>query len=118
MVLEVKTIGGYSECGRNCTAVRVDDEVILLDIGLEMENYVKYQQTDRDNLQRLTFDDLLEVNAVPNVNLLEEWKPMVKAIIPSHGHLDHIGGIPFTAPLFPDAPIISTPYTIEVIKSK
>jgi len=117
MVLEVKTIGGYSECGRNCTAIRVDDEVILLDIGLEMENYVKYQQTDRDNLQRVTYDELLEVNAVPNVHLLDEWKSMVKAIVPSHGHLDHIGAIPFTAPLFPNAPIISTPYTIQVIKS-
>jgi len=117
MAIEVCTIGGYSECGRNCTAIRVDDEVVILDMGLNMENYVRHTQGERDDLVKLEYEGLLSVNAVPNLHLIEEWKGMVKAIIPSHAHLDHIGAIPFTANEVPGVPIISTPYTIEVIRS-
>ena len=117
MAIEICTIGGYSECGRNCTAIKIDDEVVILDIGLNMENYVRHTQGERDNLVKLEYEDLLSVNAVPNLHLIDSWKNMVKAIVPSHAHLDHIGAIPFSAGLFANAPVISTPYTIEVIKS-
>ncbi len=117
MSIEVCTIGGFSECGRNCTAIKVDDEVVILDIGLEMENYIKHTQGERENLVKLQYDDLVKVHAVPNLHLINDWSSKVKAIVPSHAHLDHIGAIPFAAPMFPEAPIISTPYTIEVIKS-
>lgn len=117
MAIEVCTIGGYSECGRNCTAIKVDDEVVILDMGLNMENYVRHTQGERDNLVKLEYEDLLSVNAVPNIHLIDSWKGMVKAIVPSHAHLDHIGAIPFSAGLFPGVPVISTPYTIEVIRS-
>ncbi|MAG60972.1 ribonuclease J [archaeon] len=117
MPIEICTIGGFSECGRNCTAIRVDDEVVILDLGLEMESYIRHTQQDRDNVVKLDAEDLIKVNAVPNLHLISDWMPMVKAIIPSHGHLDHIGAIPFLAVKFPHIPIISTPYTIEVISS-
>ncbi len=117
MGIEVCTIGGFSECGRNCTAVRVDDEVVILDIGLEMENYIRHTQSERENLVKLNYKDLVRVNAVPNLDLINDWKDKVVAIVPSHAHLDHIGAIPFAAPMFPKVPIISTPYTVEVIKS-
>ena len=36
MAIEVCTIGGYSETGKNSTAIKIDDEVIILDMGLHM----------------------------------------------------------------------------------
>lgn len=117
MTIEICSIGGYSECGKNCTAVKIDDEVIILDIGLNMENYVKHTQDQYDDVVKREYHDLLSVNAVPNMGLIRDWKDKVKAIVASHGHLDHIGAIPFAADLFPDALIIATPYTTEILKS-
>ncbi|MBT3298761.1 RNase J family beta-CASP ribonuclease [archaeon] len=117
MSIEICSIGGYSECGKNCTAVKIDDEVIIIDIGLNMENYVKHTQDQYDDVVKREYNDLLSVNAVPNMSLIKDWKNKVKAIVASHGHLDHIGAIPFVAGQFPKVPIISTPYTSEILKS-
>jgi ribonuclease J len=116
MGIEVCAIGGFSKTEGNSVAVKVDDEVILLDMGLSMEDYIRFSE-DLEDVSAKTYKTLLKANAVPNYNFIEDWKSMVKAIVPSHGHLDHIGAVPFAAPLFPDAPIISPPYSIEVLKS-
>ncbi|MFH1682194.1 MAG: MBL fold metallo-hydrolase RNA specificity domain-containing protein [Candidatus Woesearchaeota archaeon] len=115
MPIEICTIGGYSETGKNCTAIKVDDEVVILDIGLHMENYIRY--TEDEDIKAMSYEELRSVNAVPNLLLIEDWKNKVIGIIPSHGHLDHVGAIPFSAQIFPKAPIICTPYTAEVLKS-
>ena len=115
MNIEICSIGGFSEVGKNSTAIKVNDQVIILDMGLHMENYIRY--TEDEDIRALTYDELLEVDAVPDFRLIKDWKDKVIAIVPSHGHLDHIGAIPFSANFFPKAPIISTPYTIEVLKS-
>ncbi len=115
MPIEVCTIGGYSETGKNSTALKIDDEVIILDMGLHMENYIRY--TEDEDISALSYEELLEVNAVPNYSLIKDWAEKVIAIIPSHGHLDHLGAVPFAAGIFPQAPIICTPYSAEVLKS-
>ncbi|MEK6846176.1 MAG: RNase J family beta-CASP ribonuclease [Nanoarchaeota archaeon] len=115
MPIEICSIGGYSETGKNSTAIKIDDEVVILDMGLHMENYIRY--TEDEDIGKLSYEELLKVNAVPDYNLLKDWKPKVIAIIPGHGHLDHIGAIPFAAKLFPQAPIVCTPFTAEVLKS-
>ena len=115
MPIEVCTIGGVSESGKNSTAIKIDDEVIILDMGLQMENYIRY--TEDEDINALTYKELLEVNAVPNYKFIEDWKSKVIAIVPGHGHLDHIGAIPFAAGLFPKATIVCTPYTAEVLRS-
>jgi len=117
MAIEICTLGGYTKTEGNSVAIKVDDEVVILDMGLAMENYIK-QQEDREDVNAVQhYDDLLKVEALPDYGLIDDWKDMVKAIVPSHGHLDHIGAIPYAAGLFSQAKIISTPYTIEVIKS-
>ena len=115
MTIEICTIGGYSETGKNSTAIKVDDEVIILDMGLHMENYIRY--TEDEDISAMHYQELLDVNAVPNYGLIEDWRDKIIGIVPSHGHLDHIGAIPFSAPLFPQAPIVCSPYTAEVLKS-
>lgn len=115
MAIEVCTIGGYSETGKNSTAIKIDDEVIILDMGLHMENYIRH--TEDEDISALKYQELLQVNAVPDYKLIKDWRNKVIGIIPSHGHLDHIGAIPFAAGIFPKAPVICTPYTAEVLKS-
>jgi len=116
MPIEVCSISGFSKTEGNSVAIKVDDEVVILDMGLSMSDYVKYTE-DREDITPKTYKELLKVNAVPDYGHIEDWKKKVIAIVPSHGHLDHIGAVPFAASLFKDAPLISTPYTIEVIKS-
>ena len=115
MSIEVCTLGGFSDTGRNSTAIKIDDEVIILDMGLHMENYIQHTE-DREDVSSKTYSELLKVQAVPDYGPIEDWKDKVKAIIPSHGHLDHMGAIPFAAPLFPKAPIICTPFTAEILR--
>lgn len=116
MVLEVCTIGGYSSVGGNSVAIKIDDEVVILDMGLNMEKYIQYTE-DREDISGKTYDQLLRVKAVPDYSFIKDWKEHIKALIPSHAHLDHVGAIPYAAGLFPKAPIICTPYTTEVLKS-
>lgn len=115
MPIEICTVGGYSETGKNCTAVKIDEEVIIIDLGLQMENYTRY--TEEEDIKALTYEELLKVDSVPDFSLIKDWKQKVIAIIPSHGHLDHVGAVPFSAYKFPQAPIIGTPYTVEVLRS-
>jgi ribonuclease J len=116
MGLELCAIGGFSRTEGNSVAIKVDDEVILLDMGLSMSDYIKFSE-DCEDVSNKNYNQLLKVNAVPNYGFINDWKENVIAIVPSHGHLDHIGAIPFAASLFPNAPIISTPYTIEILRS-
>ena len=116
MPIEVCSISGFSKTEGNSVAIKIDDQVIILDMGLSMSDYITYTE-DREDVSAKTYKELLKANAVPDYGFIEEWKEKVVAIVPSHGHLDHVGAIPFAASLFPTAPIISTPYTIEVIKS-
>ena len=116
MGIEVCAIGGFSRTEGNSVAIKVDDEVVILDMGLSMEDYIKFSE-DREDVQHKTYKALLRAKAVPDYRFIDDWKDKVVAIVPSHGHLDHVGAIPFAASLFPDAPIISTPYTIEILKS-
>ncbi|HIJ11593.1 TPA: ribonuclease J [Candidatus Woesearchaeota archaeon] len=117
MPIEICTIGGFSRTEGNSVAIKVDDEVLLLDMGLGMEDFIKHQEDREDVRGKLTYKELQRVNAVPNYDHINDWKDLVIGIVPSHGHLDHVGAIPFAATLFPTAPIVSTPYTIEVLRS-
>jgi ribonuclease J len=115
-MIEVCSIGGFSKTEGNSVAIKIDDEVVLLDMGLSMENYIKFQE-DLEDVQTKTYKALLKAGAVPDYHFIDDWKDKVKAIIPSHGHLDHVGAIPFGASNFPQAPVIGTPFTVEILKS-
>ncbi len=115
MGLEICAVGGYNEVGKNCTAIKVDEEVVLIDLGIHLENYIKV--TEGEDAQGIQSKDLAKAQAIPDLNLIKDWKDKVKAVIIGHGHLDHCGAVPFLAKQFPDAPIISSPYTLEIIKT-
>jgi len=116
MPIEICTVNGFTKTGGNSVAVKVDDEVVILDMGLNMENYIRYTE-DREDTHHTTYAQLLKAEAVPDYSLIKDWEKMVKAIVPSHAHLDHIGAIPFASKFYPDAAVICSPYTAEVLKS-
>jgi ribonuclease J len=118
MTLEIIPVGGFSEVGRNCTIVKVDDEAVMLDLGLHMDNYIAYTEVDvdeADDKRDMSPEALIKVNAVPDINRVKELLPLVKAICISHAHLDHLGAVPFLSNKF-RADIHGTRYTIEVLK--
>ncbi len=113
-MIELLTIGGYNEVGKNCTAIKVDNEVVIFDMGIHLEKYIDY--TENDENFKVSPTELIRVGAIPNINRLKDWAMLVKAIIPTHAHLDHVGAIPYLAERF-DAPILCTPFTGAVINT-
>ncbi len=116
MPIEVCSIGGFTKTEGNSVAIKVDDEVVLLDMGLGMEDYIRFTE-DLEDVSMKTYKTLRKANAVPNYEHIDDWQDKVVAIVPSHGHLDHVGAVPFAAGLFPKAPVVSTPYSIEILRS-
>lgn len=114
-MIEICTVGGYDEVGRNMTAIKVDDEVIVIDMGVFMDKYIPFNNALEEGMS-LNPNELIKAGAVPDTNLISDWQKMVKAIVLSHGHLDHVAGIPYLADRF-KAPLICTEYTAEIIKA-
>jgi ribonuclease J len=112
MTVDICTVGGYSEVGKNMLAVKVDDEVIVLDIGLHLEPYIKY--TDDEDVHDMSAYALTKIGAIPDISLVEDWRKKVIAIVPTHAHLDHVGAIPYLSNKF-TAPILCTPFTGAVL---
>lgn len=111
-MVEICTVGGYDEVGKNSTAVKIGDEAYILDLGIHLENYVKYTQ-DEDIIS-INPRELMQAGAVPDISAIDDWKSKVKMILPTHAHLDHVGAIPYLTNNF-KAPVMCTPFTSEVL---
>ncbi len=116
MGVEVCAVGGYGEVGRNMTAVKVDDQVVIFDMGLHMPNYIKVSEEDVGEFVKLNETTLKKAEAVPQDSSIKDWRSQVVAIVVSHAHLDHLGATPYLASKY-DAPIICSPFTAEVLKA-
>ncbi len=104
------TLGGYNEVGRNMTAIEVGREVVIMDMGYHMDKIIGMSDEER----AAPLSELRRQGAVPDDTPLKGKN--VVAIVISHGHLDHIGAVPKMADNYPNAPIIVTPYSAEVLK--
>lgn len=116
MEVEICTVGGYNEVGKNMTAIRIDDEVILCDMGIFLPPVIDLQQAEDDQKRLLDAPQLIKIGAIPDDSAIEDWKGKVKAIVLGHAHLDHIGAVQYLAAKY-RAPIIGSPFAIEVLKS-
>src|SRR3989344_8329986 len=97
MEVEICSVGGYNEVGKNMTAIRIDDEVILCDMGIFLPPIVDLQQDEMQEKQTFSSPQLIKVGAIPDDSVLEDWKSKVKAIVLGHAHLDHIGAVQYLA---------------------
>jgi len=115
MKVEVRAVGGYNEIGANMTAIGIDDEWLILDMGVHVDKMLAFQK-DQEEPVEWNRELLEKIDALPRIEYLEDIKDKVKAIIITHGHLDHIGAVIHLAYEF-NAPIIGPPYAIELIES-
>jgi ribonuclease J len=110
--VEVIAIGGYEEVGKNMSAVKVGDDVIIFDMGIHLDRLHIHEDTDISRMHSL---DLIERGVIPDDTLMKDVDGKVKAIVFTHGHLDHIGAVAKLAHRY-EAPIIATPYTLALIE--
>jgi ribonuclease J len=97
--LKIIPLGGLGEFGMNCLALRWEDDIIVIDAGL------MFPETE-----------LLGVDVVvPDITYLIENKQHVRAIILTHGHMDHIGGLSwFLSEL--KVPVYATEFTLAYVE--
>jgi ribonuclease J len=113
-MLKIHAIGGYNEVGKNMTALEIDDDVIIFDSGIFLPAIVGVAERERIPTEQY----MRELGALPDDPYLDKnsLRDKVRAILISHAHLDHIGAIPYNAYRY-NADVVSTPYTISVIKT-
>ena len=114
MEIEIATIGGYEEVGRQMTAVRAGDDIVVFDMGLNLSQVLIHDNIRTEQMHSL---DLIDMGAIPDDRVMSELEGEVQAIVPTHGHLDHIGAIGKLAHRY-DAPIVATPFTIELVREE
>jgi len=100
--IRVIPLGGVEEIGKNMTAIQYKDDIIIIDIGFQFKD---------ENTPGIDY-------ILPNTKYIEENRDKVKAVIVTHGHLDHIGGIPYVMPRIGNPPLYSRNLTTVMIKKR
>lgn len=111
--MKIHAIGGYNEVGKNMTALEIGEDVILFDAGLFLPAIVGVTEKERIPTEK----GMRSLGALPDDLYLDKHnlRGKVRAILVSHAHLDHVGGIPYIAPRY-KVPVLGTPYTMSVLK--
>jgi ribonuclease J len=99
--LRMIPLGGLGEFGMNCMALRWQDDIIVIDAGLMFPE-----------------EELLGVDiVVPDISYLVENRSKVRGIVLTHGHEDHIGGLPWILSEL-NVPVYGTEFTLAYVEGK
>jgi len=114
--LEIFTVGGFNEVGKNMSVVQYKEDVFIFDMGVYLPAIVELQEQEVDK-GGYSEKRLRNIGAVPNDLILDKLglRSKVRAIFLGHAHLDHIGAVPYLAYRY-DAPLYGTPFTTGVLK--
>jgi ribonuclease J len=99
--VRVIPLGGLGEVGKNMTAFECGDDIVVVDMGF------KFPTAEQPGIDYI----------IPDTSWLLKNKHKVRGHIITHGHEDHIGGVPFILPRFP-APLYGTRFTLGRIEHK
>lgn len=99
--LKLIPLGGLGEFGMNCMALRWQDDILVIDAGLMFPE-----------------EELLGVDiVVPDISYLTENREKVRGIVLTHGHEDHIGGLPWILSEL-NVPVYGTEFTLAFVEGK
>lgn len=99
--LKIIPLGGMGEIGKNITVIEYGDDMIVVDCGLKFPE-----------------GEMLGIDfVIPDVKYLEENSSKIRGLFLTHGHEDHIGGIPLIIPKI-KAPIYGTALTLALVEHK
>src|SRR6202453_1160024 len=99
--LQIIPLGGLGEFGMNCLALHFGDDIIVIDAGLMFPE-----------------EELLGVDiVVPDISYLIENRSKVRGIVLTHGHEDHIGGLPWILSEL-NVPVYGTEFTLAYVEGK
>ena len=100
--IRIIPLGGVEEVGKNMTAIEYKNDIIVIDAGIQF----KTEETPG-------IDYIL-----PNTKYLEERRGKIRALVITHGHLDHIGGIPYLIEKLGNPPIYTREFGALLIKKR
>jgi len=89
--VRIIAVSGVEEIGRNMNIIETKDDIIVVDAGFQFVS-------EESNAPGINY-------ILPNTQYLEERKHKIRALVVTHGHLDHIGGIPFIMERIGNPPI-------------
>ncbi len=100
--IRIIPLGGVEEIGKNMTMVEYGNDIVIIDIGFQFKD---------ENTPGIDY-------ILPNTKYLEERKDKIRAVIITHGHLDHIGGIPYVMPRIGNPPLYTRMLTSVMVKKR
>jgi ribonuclease J len=100
--IRIIPLGGVEEIGRNMTVIEFGDDIIVCDVG------IKFTDQDTPGIDYI----------LPNTKYLEERRDKIKAIVITHGHLDHIGAIPYLIERLGNPPIYTREFGALMIQKR
>jgi len=100
--LRIIPLGGMEEVGRNMTVFEYDKDIIILDMGIQ------FPEEDMPGIDYI----------IPSISYLKGKEKNIRAVIFTHGHLDHIGAAPLLLPKLGYPPIVGRDLTIAMIKKR